>query len=192
MWKPTLAAILLASCWLLLACDSGPGSPEVTLEVAEDWTFSSGNRVVDEVAKLVVREVSPAPELAGDTLTDQIRERLEWSYSAPTRESDSLYTVTATVVTRVIIDVPVLPYPVTNEVVIVDRMREPIERQRLGPNEIVIVDRMREAIEPQRLGPLIPAKSYDVHLPFKLRVDVKEKTVTNWEPDISRASVTEL
>ena len=186
MLKSTLAAVLLASSWLALACDGGQDSPEVALEVAEDWTSSSGDGVVDEVANLVVREVRPAPELAGDTLADQIRRRLEWSYSAPTRESDSLYTVTATAAARVTIDVPLLPFAFTNET------REPIEIRRLGQDEVVIVDRTREPTEQQAIGPLIPAKSYEVRLPFRLRVDVREKTVTDWEPDVIRALVAEL
>ena len=47
------------------------------------------------------------------------------------------------------------------------------------------------SVEPKFDVPLLGSKTYEIKLPFDLRIDVSSGEVTRWSPDLTGASVTE-
>ena len=108
-----------------VSCGGGPDREAISTEVAAEWAQDSIEVVSDVVVELLI--LSPAlrdtlgrmPEsqaLLARLVADQVRDKIAWSYSAPTRDRQALYRVTATAALEIEIDLPIIgewPYAVT-------------------------------------------------------------------------------
>ena len=120
-----VTALVLAVAAGGISCGSGPDREEIANAVAEEWVQDSIKVVSDVVVELLI--LSPAlrdtlgrmqesQALLAGLVADQVRDKIAWSYSAPTRDRQALYRVTATAAMELEIDLPIIgewPYAVT-------------------------------------------------------------------------------
>ena len=103
----TTLLIVLVAAGLAAACSS-PSYDQKALEIAEQWSKTSVDAISDEVANLLVDDSPTLANLGGSLWSDQIQERINWDYSAPSCNSDGECTLTATARTDIEISVPLV------------------------------------------------------------------------------------
>ncbi len=103
--------LVLLACFLLigiLGCgDSEAERKTQALNAAQSWTETTTAPVIAEIVTLVTSDV-PGASLFSDVIASQIAELLSWDYSEPVKTTENIYEVTATVSTRVSLDLPIL------------------------------------------------------------------------------------
>ncbi len=101
----------LLTCLLLvsvLGCgDSEAEKEALALNSARSWTEGNTEPVIGEIVTLVTSGVPGASLLSG-VIAEQIAGLLSWEYSEPVKTTDDSYRVTATVLTRASIDLPLV------------------------------------------------------------------------------------
>ena len=101
-----LTSMALAGLWA--GCGAGESKEDIATGVAREWVNTSIGLVSEATVELIVGEKPALTQLAGGVIADQIRENLSWTYSAPKEESEDRYSITATAVADLKIDIPLL------------------------------------------------------------------------------------
>ena len=96
-----LAVLLVVSC-------AGRSPRTVAREVAKDWTSTRVHDAAQTFLGLMRANELALLAVAGELITDQIEERVDWSYSAPIRLEDNIYGVVVTAATGFEVDLAVL------------------------------------------------------------------------------------
>ena len=108
----TKIAILLLTSMALVGlwagCGGGESKEDIAAGVAREWADTSIDQVSDDTVKLIIGEKPFLTQLVGGVIADQIRENLSWTYSVPKEEGEDRYSVTATAVADLRIDIPLL------------------------------------------------------------------------------------
>ena len=99
--------LLLVGLVFLVACGGGKSDSDKALDAAREWVDSSTDAVADEVVKLVIGEVPIVSGLASSVISNQINDRIAWSYAEPVKSSGSVYEVEATATVQLELDVPI-------------------------------------------------------------------------------------
>ena len=100
--------VLIAFASLAAGCGSGESQEEIATEVARAWVDESIDEVSNSVIELVAGEASFVTQMVGEVLAEQVHSNLDWTYSAPRRDSEARYQMTATAAVRVTIEIPLL------------------------------------------------------------------------------------
>lgn len=120
-----LSALVLAVAVAAVSCGGGPDREAIAAEVSTEWVDDSIEVVSEVVVELLILspalgdtigELPGAESLLAGIVADQIRDKVDWSYSTPALDRESLYRVTATATLEIAIDLPVIkeqPYAVT-------------------------------------------------------------------------------
>ncbi len=106
-----ITALLLTSMALVglwVGCGGGESREDIATEVARGWVNTSIDQVSDATVELIIGENPSLTQLAGGVIAGEIRDNLSWTYSVPKRESEDRYSVTATAVADLKIDIPLL------------------------------------------------------------------------------------
>ena len=103
-----LLLTLIAIVSLVMACGSGESQEDIATEAARTWVDNSIEDVSHAVAALVTGNVPIVSQIAGDVLTDQVRDNVAWSYSTPKRVGDGKYEVAATASVTLSVELPIL------------------------------------------------------------------------------------
>lgn len=101
-----LASVALIGVWA--GCGGGESKEDISTKAAEEWVDSSIELVSAAAVELVIADRPALTQLAGGMIADQIRDNLFWTYSVPKEESEDRYSVTATAVAELEIDLPLL------------------------------------------------------------------------------------
>ena len=101
-----LTAMALAGLWA--GCGGGESRENIATGVARDWVNTSIDLVSEATVELIVGEKPALTQLAGGVIADQVRENLSWTYSTPKEEGEDRYSITATAVADLKIDIPLL------------------------------------------------------------------------------------
>lgn len=89
-----IAAIVLVAVFVLLKPRERP--EDIAAQVAREWTRDSIDQVSGFIAQRAVGDIPLVKELAAGVISDQIRQRTVWTYSAPRRVGQNRYEVIAT------------------------------------------------------------------------------------------------
>ena len=106
-----ITALLLASMALVglwAGCGGGESKENIATGVAKEWVNTNTTLVSETTVEIIVGERPALTQLAGGVIADQIRENISWTYSAPKEEGEDRYSVTATAVADLKIDLPLL------------------------------------------------------------------------------------
>ncbi len=103
-----LFLVLIGFASLAAGCGSGESQEEIATGVARAWVDESIEEVSHAVIELVAVEASVVTQMVGEVLAEQVRSNLDWTYSAPRRDSEARYQMTATAAVRVTIEIPLL------------------------------------------------------------------------------------
>ena len=101
-----LLSTALAGLWA--GCGGGESKEDIATEVAREWVNASIGLVSQATVELIVGEKPALTQLAGGVIANQVRQNLSWTYSAPKEESEDRYSITATAVADLKIDIPLL------------------------------------------------------------------------------------
>ena len=108
MMRMATLSLLLAICvWSVIGC-GGPSNEEIALETAQQWVDTSIDQVSEVVVDLVAGENPALAGIAASVVADQVRDNVNWEYSAPQRETGDQYSLTATASAEFEINVPLL------------------------------------------------------------------------------------
>ena len=112
-----LAAIALAVALTVISCGSGEDRAQIATEVANEWVGDNIDNVSEAIAEALtlapalgdfLDAVPAAKTLVADAVADQIRAKIDWTFSTPSPQDDIIYRVTATAGLDIEIDPPVL------------------------------------------------------------------------------------
>lgn len=106
-----ISVFLLASMVLvgvMAGCGDRESREDIAARVAREWVNASIGLVAGVTAEMVVGEKPVMTQLAGGVIANQIRDNLSWTYSDPKEEGEDRYSVTATAVTQLEIEMPFL------------------------------------------------------------------------------------
>lgn len=111
-----LAAIALAVALTVVSCGSGEDRAAIATEVANEWVGGNIDNVSEAIAEALtlapalgdfLAAVPAAKVLVADAVADQIRDKIDWTFSTPSPQDD-IYRVTATAGLDIEIDPPIL------------------------------------------------------------------------------------
>lgn len=112
-----LAALLLAVALTVVSCGSGEDRAQIATDVANEWVEDNIDNVSEAIAEALtlapvlgdfLDAVPAAKALVADAVAEQVRDKIDWTFSKPSPQDDALYLVTATAGLDVEIDPPVL------------------------------------------------------------------------------------
>ena len=102
----TLATVTLASLFLVLSSVSCAAEPEeVALRAASEWTVSSVESISSRISESLAGQL-PLAEIISAGVEDQIRDKVNWSYSDPAKTAQDRYEVLAKANSSIRIPVP--------------------------------------------------------------------------------------
>ena len=104
----TLSLLVVAVAALVAGCGSGESQQDIATEVAMTWVDESIEDVSDAVVQLLVGDIPGLGQIAGDALTEQVRENVEWSYSTGESLGEDKYRLAATGSVTVAVEIPLL------------------------------------------------------------------------------------
>lgn len=90
-----IVAVMTAS-GLLFSCGGGEDPQEVAERVAREWTVTSVEEISLRVIDALIADNPILEQIAASQVADQIKQRVSWTYSTPTKENDDRYQVVAT------------------------------------------------------------------------------------------------
>lgn len=93
-------------CGIAVVACSGGDPEEVATEVAHQWIDSSVEEVSEILAELLTSGTPVLNQLAGSLIEGQIRERVQWTLSTPSKVAEDRYKIVASA--RVPIDIDAL------------------------------------------------------------------------------------
>ncbi len=111
------AALFLAVALTVVSCGSGEDRAAIATEVANEWVQDNIDNVSEAIAEALtlapalgdfLDAVPAAKALVADAVADQIRDKIDWTFSTPSPQDDIIYWVTATAGLGIEIDPPVL------------------------------------------------------------------------------------
>lgn len=142
-----LAAALALVVWgslLLLACESE--SPEqIALKAAKKWADDNVGKIASFAAERLVADQPVLAKVAASLIENQIKDKVQWSFSAPVKKADGRYEVVAKATAPVNIKVPLVvdkAYDISVDYKLdVDTKAAKVVESRLDPTSLSIKQR---------------------------------------------------
>ena len=112
-----LAATALAVALTVVSCGSGEDRAAIATGVANEWVEDNIDNVSEAIAEALtlapvlgdfLDAVPAAKALVADAVADQVRDKIDWTFSMPSPQGEVMYRVTATAGLDVEIDPPIL------------------------------------------------------------------------------------
>ena len=104
----TLSLIIVVVVALIAGCGGGESQQDIASEVAMTWVDESIEDVSDAVVQLMLGDIPGLSQIAGDALTEQIHENVEWSYSTGKSLGENKFQLSATGSVTVKVEIPLL------------------------------------------------------------------------------------